>query len=472
MEEGPPMIERKLLEETLSIAASYLQGLPARPVGARATVEELRKRLRVPLPQAGTDPAAVVREMARDVDGGLVASAGPRYFGFVTGGSLPAALSADWLASAWDQNAVLSIASPAAGVVEETVSDWVLELLDLPRESSVGFVTGCQMANFTCLAAARHEVLKSAGWDVEAQGLFGAPPITVLAGEEAHATIFVALRMLGLGADRVVRVPADGQGRMDAEALKKALEAVTGPVIVCLQAGNVNTGAFDPCETLIPPARAKGAWVHVDGAFGLWGRLAPRLAAETAGIGHADSWATDAHKWLNVPYDSGISIVKNEAAHRASMVLAAPYYIAAPDAVRDPSQWVPESSRRARGFPLYAAIRSLGREGLAEMVERHCRQARLMAELLREDPRIEIENEVVLNQVLVRFLPEGVEGDIDAFNRKITALVQEEGTCWAGGSAWKGRAAMRISVSGWPTTDEDIRTSAAAIRRVLGRTPK
>jgi glutamate/tyrosine decarboxylase-like PLP-dependent enzyme len=465
------MIERKLLEETLSIAAAYLDGLPGRPVGARASVEELRKRLRAPLPSAGIDPATVIREMARDVDGGLVASAGPRYFGFVTGGSLPAALAADWLTSAWDQNAVLSIASPAAGVVEETVSEWILELLDLPRESSVGFVTGCQMANFTCLAAARHEVLKNAGWDVEASGLFGAPPVTVAAGEEAHATLFAALRMLGLGTARVIRVPADDQGRMDPSGLEKALRGVCGPAIVCLQAGNVNTGAFDPCKTLIPLARAKGAWVHVDGAFGLWGRLSPGLAAETAGIEHADSWATDAHKWLNVPYDSGIAIVKNEAAHRASMALSAPYYIAAPEEVRDPSQWVPESSRRARAFALYAAIRSLGREGLSEMVERHCRQARLMADLLREDPRIEIANEVVLNQVLVRFLPEGDRVDTDAYNRKITALVQEEGTCWAGGSFWKGRAAMRISVSGWPTADEDIRVSAAAIREVLSRTP-
>ena len=466
------MIEKRLLEETLALAVSYLEGLPERPVGARDSVENLRTRLRVPLPERGTDPAAVVRELARDADGGLVASAGPRYFGFVTGGSLPAALAADWLGSAWDQNAVLSIASPAAGVVEEAVSDWVLELLDLPRQSSVGFVTGCQMANFTGLAAARHEVLRQAGWNVEASGLFGAPPITVIAGEEAHATLFVALRMLGLGTDRVLRVAADGQGRMDPAALEQALEGVTGPLIVCLQAGNVNTGAFDPCERLIPMAREHGAWVHVDGAFGLWGRLVPELAAETAGIEAADSWATDAHKWLNVPYDSGIAIVKNEAAHRASMVLAAPYYIAAPDEIRDPSQWVPESSRRARGFALYAAIRSLGREGLAGMVRRHCRQARLMADLLREDPRIEIENEVVLNQVLVRFLPENGEGDVDAFNRKVTALVQQEGTCWAGGSTWKGKAAMRISVSGWPTTDEDIRVSAAAIRKVLARTPK
>jgi glutamate/tyrosine decarboxylase-like PLP-dependent enzyme len=466
------MIEKRLLEETLALAVSYLEGLPERPVGARDSVENLRTRLRVPLPERGTVPAAVVRELARDADGGLVASAGPRYFGFVTGGSLPAALAADWLGSAWDQNAVLSIASPAAGVVEEAVSDWVLELLDLPRQSSVGFVTGCQMANFTGLAAARHEVLRQAGWNVEASGLFGAPPITVIAGEEAHATLFVALRMLGLGTDRVLRVAADGQGRMDPAALEQALEGVTGSLIVCLQAGNVNTGAFDPCERLIPMAREHGAWVHVDGAFGLWGRLLPELAAETAGIEAADSWATDAHKWLNVPYDSGIAIVKNEAAHRASMVLAAPYYIAAPDEIRDPSQWVPESSRRARGFPLYAAIRSLGREGLAGMVRRHCRQARLMADLLREDPRIEIENEVVLNQVLVRFLPENGEGDVDAFNRKVTALVQQEGTCWAGGSAWKGKAAMRISVSGWPTTDEDIRVSAAAIRKVLARTPK
>jgi glutamate/tyrosine decarboxylase-like PLP-dependent enzyme len=464
------MIDRKLLEETCALAVSYLDGLSTRPVGALGSVEELRSRLRIPLPREGADPAAVVRKMAFDVDRGLVASAGPRYFGFVTGGSLPASLAADWLASAWDQNAVLSIASPAAGVIEETVQDWILDLLDLPRESSVGFVTGCQMANFTCLAAARHEVLKDAGWDVEATGLFGAPPITVIAGEEAHATLFVALRMLGLGADRVVRVPADGQGRMDASRFEKVLEGVSGPVIACLQSGNVNTGAFDPCETLIPLARKKNAWIHVDGAFGLWGRLSSRLAAETAGIEKADSWATDAHKWLNVPYDSGIAIVKNEAAHRAAMVLAAPYYIAAPDAVRDPSQWVPESSRRARGFPLYAAIRSLGREGLVELVDRNCRQARLMAAFLGEDPRIEVENEVVLNQVLVRFLPEGGKGDIDAYNRKVTTLVQEEGTCWAGGSARKGRAAMRISVSNWSTTDEDIRTSAAAIREVLART--
>ena len=465
------MVDRKLMEETLSLAAEYLEGLPERPVGARDSVAELRKRLRTPLPERGTDPGTVIRELAGDADGGLVACAGPRYFGFVTGGSLPAALSADWLASAWDQNAVLSIASPAAGVVEETLSDWILELADLPRESSVGFVTGCQMANFTCLAAARHEVLRQAGWDVEALGLFGAPPVTVVAGEEAHATLFVALRMLGRGTERVVRVAADGQGRMDPAALGQALDGVTGPLVVCLQAGNVNTGAFDPCGKLIPLARSKGAWVHVDGAFGLWGRLLPELAPETAGIESADSWATDAHKWLNVPYDSGIAVVKNEAAHRASMVLAAPYYIAAPDEVRDPSQWVPESSRRARGFPLYAAIRSLGREGLADMVRRHCRQARLMADLLREDPRIEIENDVVLNQVLVRFLPEGGQGDVDAFNRKITALVQAEGTCWAGGSAWKGRAAMRISVSGWPTTDADIARSAAAIRKVLAETP-
>jgi glutamate/tyrosine decarboxylase-like PLP-dependent enzyme len=466
------MIGKKLLEETLDLAHSYLEGLPRRHVGALEPVEKLRSRLRKSLPETGTDPAAVIRELARDVDGGLVASAGPRYFGFVTGGSLPAAMAADWLSSAWDQNAVLSIASPAAGVVEEAVSDWVLDLLDLPRESSVGFVTGCQMANFTGLAAARHEVLKKAGWDVEAFGLFGAPPVTVVAGEEAHATLFVALRMLGLGADRVVRVATDGQGRMDPAALEKALSAAEGPLIVCLQAGNVNTGAFDPCSRLIPPAREKGAWIHVDGAFGLWGRLLPELAGETAGIEGADSWATDAHKWLNVPYDSGIAVVRNEAAHRASMVLAAPYYIAAPDEIRDPSQWVPESSRRARGFPLYAAIRSLGREGLSEMVRRHCRQARLMADLLNEDPRIGIENDVVLNQVLVRFSPEGGKGDVDAYNRKITSLVQKEGTCWAGGSAWKGRAAMRISVSGWPTSDEDIRVSAAAIRRVLADTPE
>ena len=417
----------RLLDETAKTAGEWLAALPERDVVASATTEELREAL---------------------------------------GGALPASLAADWLASAWDQNAVLFVSSPAASVAEEVVSSWLLDLLGLPADSSVGLVTGCQMANFTCLAAARHEVLRKAGWDVEADGLCGAPRITVVAGEEAHATLLVALRMLGLGERNVFAIPADEQGRMIPSALKEALKDVSGPLIVCLQAGNVNSGAFDPCAELVPLAKAKGAWVHVDGAFGLWGALLPELAAHTEGIGLADSWATDAHKWLNVPYDSGIAVVRNEAAHRASMTLKAPYYIAAPGAVRDPSQWVPESSRRARVFPLYCALRSLGKNGLREMIARNCAQARLMASLLAEDPGIRILNDVVLNQALVRFIPPR-GGDADAFTRLVASKVQEEGTCWAGGSVWKGMAAMRISVSNWSTTDTDIRRSAAAIRGVL-----
>jgi glutamate/tyrosine decarboxylase-like PLP-dependent enzyme len=456
----------RLLDETAKTAGEWLAGLPEREVNAAASAEELREALGGALNEEGEPASDVVRNFARAAERGLVASPGPRYFGFVTGGALPASLAADWLASAWDQNAVLFVSSPAASVAEEVVSSWLLDLLGLPADSSVGLVTGCQMANFTCLAAARHEVLRKAGWDVEADGLCGAPRITVVAGEEAHATLLVALRMLGLGERNVFAIPADEQGRMIPSALKEALENVSEPLIVCLQAGNVNSGAFDPCAELVPLAKAKGAWVHVDGAFGLWGALLPELAAHTEGIGLADSWATDAHKWLNVPYDSGIAIVRNEAAHRASMTLKAPYYIAAPGAVRDPSQWVPESSRRARVFPLYCALRSLGKNGLREMIARNCAQARLMASLLAEDPGIRILNDVVLNQALVRFIPPR-GGDADAFTRLVASKVQEEGTCWAGGSVWKGMAAMRISVSNWSTTDTDIRRSAAAIRGVL-----
>ncbi len=458
--------EKPLLEKTAALALSWLDTLPTRPVNPSASAECLRKSLGGALSEEGTDPAAVVEEFASRVTPGLTASPGPRYFGFVTGGALPASLAADWLTSAWDQNAVLAIASPAASAVEEVVASWILDLLDFPSESSVGFVTGCQMANFTCLAAARHEVLRRAGWNVEEEGLSGAPGLTVLAGEEAHATLFVALRMLGLGTKTVLRVPGDAQGRMEIEAAREALERISGPAILCLQAGNVNSGAFDPCADLIPLAQEKGAWVHVDGAFGLWGKLLPGLNEHTKGMELADSWATDAHKWLNVPYDSGLAIVRHQAAHRAAMALNAPYYIAAPGEVRDPSQWVPESSRRARAFPLYCGLKSLGKEGLRNLVERNCAQARLMASLLEEDPSIRILNDVVLNQILVEFLPAGREDD-GSFTPLVTAAIQQEGTCWAGGTLWKGRPAMRISISSWSTTDEDIRVSARAIRRVL-----
>ncbi len=467
---GTPFCDGGLLRETAEKSIRWLEALPFRRVGPWASAEELRKSLGGSLNEEGMNPSEVLSFFSQEAEPGLTGSPGPRYFGFVTGGALPASLAADWLSSAWDQNAVLAVSSPAASAAEDIVSEWVLDLLGLPPESSVGFVTGCQMANFTCLGAARHEVLRRSGWDVEKDGLQGAPRVTVIAGEEAHATLLVALRMLGLGTGNVISVPVDGQGRMVPEKAEEALKTASGPVILCLQAGNVNTGSFDPCAEIIPAAREKGAWVHVDGAFGLWGRVLPSLDHHTRGIELADSWATDAHKWLNVPYDSGIAIVRNGAAHRASMALNAPYYIAGEGEVRDPSQWVPESSRRARAFPLYCGLKSLGRKGVLEMVERNCRQARLMASLLSDDPMVTILNDVVLNQVLVRFSCPG--SDSDAFTRMVTAAVQEEGTCWAGGSVWKGMTAMRISVSNWATSDDDITRSAEAIRSVLGKAAK
>jgi len=467
---GTPFCDGGLLRETAEKSIRWLEALPFRRVRPWASAEELRKSLGGSLNEEGMNPSEVLSFFSQEAEPGLTGSPGPRYFGFVTGGALPASLAADWLSSAWDQNAVLAVSSPAASAAEDIVSEWVLDLLGLPPESSVGFVTGCQMANFTCLGAARHEVLRCSGWDVEKDGLQGAPRVTVIAGEEAHATLLVALRMLGLGTGNVISVPVDGQGRMVPEKAEEALKTASGPVILCLQAGNVNTGSFDPCAEIIPAAREKGAWVHVDGAFGLWGRVLPSLDHHTRGIELADSWATDAHKWLNVPYDSGIAIVRNGAAHRASMALNAPYYIAGEGEVRDPSQWVPESSRRARAFPLYCGLKSLGRKGVLEMVERNCRQARLMASLLSDDPMVTILNDVVLNQVLVRFSCPG--SDSDAFTRMVTAAVQEEGTCWAGGSVWKGMAAMRISVSNWATSDDDITRSADSIRSVLGKTAK
>jgi len=467
---GTPFCDGGLLRETAEKSIRWLEALPFRRVGPWASAEELRKSLGGSLNEEGMNPSEVLSFFSQEAEPGLTGSPGPRYFGFVMGGALPASLAADWLSSAWDQNAVLAVSSPAASAAEDIVSEWVLDLLGLPPESSVGFVTGCQMANFTCLGAARHEVLRRSGWDVEKDGLQGAPRVTVIAGEEAHATLLVALRMLGLGTGNVISVPVDGQGRMVPEKAEEALKTASGPVILCLQAGNVNTGSFDPCAEIIPAAREKGAWVHVDGAFGLWGRVLPSLDHHTRGIELADSWATDAHKWLNVPYDSGIAIVRNGAAHRASMALNAPYYIAGEGEVRDPSQWVPESSRRARAFPLYCGLKSLGRKGVLEMVEQNCRQARLMASLLSDDPMVTILNDVVLNQVLVRFSCPG--SDSDAFTRMVTAAVQEEGTCWAGGSVWKGMAAMRISVSNWATSDDDITRSADAIRSVLGKAAK
>ena len=457
----------ELLSRTLGHAERYLDTLASRPVHATATAAELRRMLSAtePLPATGESPASVIDRLAAAGVVGTVASQGPRFFGFVTGGSLPAATAADWLVSTWDQNPGVFVLSPLVSVVEEAAAKWTRDVAGLPDSWSVGFVTGCQMASFTALATARRHVLKAAGWDVESQGLFGAPPIDVVVGDEAHYTIFNALRLLGLGAERLRRVPADEQGRMRADALRDALARGTGPCIVCAQAGNVNSGAFDPLDPIADAVRERGAWLHVDGAFGFWAAAAPARRHLVAGIHRADSIATDAHKWLNVPYDSGIVLTAHALVHRQAMTTGAAYIIESP-AERDPHEFVPEESRRGRAVPVYAALRSLGRDGLAELVERNCRLARRMADRLRGDSRLAILTDVVLNPVLGRV--SGAAGrDADVVTRDVIARVQAEGTCWLGGTTWHGMGAMRISVSNWSTTDEDIDRSAEAILRAV-----
>jgi glutamate/tyrosine decarboxylase-like PLP-dependent enzyme len=416
-----------------------------------------------PLPDAGQDPSRVVAELAERADPGIVAIPSGRFFGFVIGGSLPAALGADWLTSVWDQNAGLSALAPAAAAAETVSAGWLVDLFGLPADSGVGFVTGGMMANFTCLAAARRDVLVRAGWDLDARGLFGAPPVRVAVGQHRHDTIDRALRYLGFGSDDVVVVPTDDEGRVTGEALADTIGTVAGPLIVCLQAGEVHTGAFDAFAEAIPVAHQHGAWVHVDGAFGLWAAAAPSRAALVQGIGLADSWATDAHKWLNVPYDSGLVFVAHPDAHRAAMRKTASYL---PDDVpgeRDGDSFVPESSRRARGLAVWAALRTLGRSGVADLVDRCCAMARRFAEQLAAVPGVEVLNDVVLNQVVVRF------GDSDDTTRRVIAAAQADGTSWFGGTVWRGVAAARISVSNWSTTEADVDRSVAAIRGVLDR---
>ncbi|HET7786274.1 MAG TPA: pyridoxal-dependent decarboxylase [Myxococcales bacterium] len=457
-------MNRSPLEAACAAALRYLDALPGRAVGASADAAALRAALGGPLPEQGEPPAQVVEDLAREADPGLVASAGPRFFGFVVGGSLPAAVGADWLTSAWDQNAGLFVLSPAAAVVEEIVAGWMKDLLGLPPASSMGMVTGGQMANTTCLAAARHSVLAAAGWDVETQGMTGAPRVAVLAGDEAHVTVYGALRLLGLGDGSVVRVPSDAQGRMLPGALRDALQAQRGPAIICAQAGNVNTGGFDPLEEVVRIARERqDVWIHVDGAFGLWARASATRKHLAAGIEGCDSWATDAHKWLNVPYDSGLAFVRDAAAHRAAMARTAAY-LQRSASDRDNYELTPEFSRRARGFAVYAALRSLGRGGLGKMIDRCCEHAALFAELLSKAPGVRVVNEVVLNQVLVRFERPGASPEEgDRWTREVIARVQRGGVCWLSGTVHRGRALMRISVCNWSTAEDDVRRSAEAI---------
>jgi glutamate/tyrosine decarboxylase-like PLP-dependent enzyme len=444
-----------LLTAAAEHAAAYLRDVPEGRVGpAQTDPDALRAALGGPLPEAPSDPGAVLDALVAGAAPGLMASQSPRFFGFVFGGALPAALAADWLASAWDQNAVLYVAAPAAAVAEEVVGGWLAELLGVPATASFAITTGCQMAHATGLAAARHDVLARAGWDVEARGLAGAPPIRLLANGDLHVTVLRAVRLLGLGTDSIMRVDTDDQGSMRPAALREALAAAAGPAIVCAQAGEVNSGAFDPLDAVCDAAAEHGAWVHVDGAFGLWAAAAPSLRHLVAGVGRADSWATDAHKWLNVPYDAGLAFVAHPDAHHGAFSAGAAYL---PTGARDAMDWTPESSRRARSFAIWAALRSLGREGVAEMVERCCACARRFAEVLGRQDGVEVLNDVVLNQVLVRF------GDDDATTDAVVAAVQADGTCWMGPTAWRGRRAMRISVSHWATSFDDVDRSCAAV---------
>jgi glutamate/tyrosine decarboxylase-like PLP-dependent enzyme len=463
------MSDDALLRRTTELATAYLAGVDERPVALPIGPDVLRERLGGPLPERGEEPRAVVEWLARAADPGLVASSGPRYFGFVMGGAQPAALAADWLTSTWDQNAGLFVRAPAAAVAEEVAGGWLAELFGLPPGCGVVFTSCGTMANFTALAAARHAVLGSIGWDVEERGLRGAPPVHTVASEESHPTVYGSLQMLGLGRGEVHRVPTDDQGRMRPDALVSVLAGLDGPAIVCAQAGNVNTGAFDPLSEIAAATRAHGGWLHVDGAIGLWAAAVPSLRHLTAGLELADSWTTDSHKWLNVPYDSGVVFVRDAEAHRAAMSFGdhARAQVEHVDGGRDSYDWVPESSRRARGFIVLAALRALGRAGLIDLIERCCGHARHMADRLAAAEGTEILADIVLNQVLVRFNPPGTAtaADGDAFTKDVIRRVQEDGTCWLGGRVWHGKGAMRVSITSWNTTTADIDRSADAILR-------
>jgi len=449
---------RLLLDRAAAAATRYLENLDERAVAPRTEAVEGLQELNEPLPEGPTSPEVVLDMLDRVGSPATMAAAGGRFFGFVHGGSLPAALAANWLAGAWDQNAALFVTSPVASVLEEVSLRWLLDLLQLPPGCGGAFVTGATMANFTALAAARHAVLQRAGWDVEADGLIGAPPLTLVVSDESHPSVLKSLGMLGLGRQRALRIPTDKQGRIRLDALP----ALSEPAIVCVQAGNINTGAFDPFAEICAIAHEKHAWVHVDGAFGLWAAASPEHAHLVAGVGEADSWATDAHKWLNTPYDCGLAFVRDARPLNQAMALTAAYI--PQTSRREPSQFTPELSRRARGIEVWAALRSLGRSGLADLVERNCRHARRFADGLRA-AGCEILNDVVLNQVLVSF------GD-PATTLSMIDRIQKDGTCWCGGTTWQGRTAMRISTCSWAITDEDVDRSLDSMLQLLGSVPR
>jgi glutamate/tyrosine decarboxylase-like PLP-dependent enzyme len=457
------------LDRAYHHAARWLDGLETRSVAATTTLEQLRARLGIPLEAHGADPVRIVDDLAAATEGGLLGSPGGRFFAWVIGGTLHSALAADWLTSAWDQNAGMYATAPAAAIAEEVAGAWLLELLELPREASFAFVTGCQMAHVTALAAAREGVLRGAGWNVETDGLFGAPSIRVLANATRHSTVDRALRFLGIGKRALCAIPTDDDGRVTVASLESALSANPGPTIVVLAAGDLNTGVFDSFRTLIPIAKAAGAWVHVDGAFGLMARASRTKQHMAEGVELADSWATDAHKWLNVPYDSGIAIVRDRQAHHASMTVHASYLYPSQE-VRDEVDWNPEFSRRARGFALYAALRELGREGLSDLIDRCCAHCHAIVTGIGALQGAEVLWEPELDQGLVRFLdprPGATDADHDTRTESVIAAINATGEAYFAGVTWNGKRAMRVSVVNWRTSDEDVARTIGAARRAL-----
>lgn len=466
---------RRTLESAFTQAVNHLENLDQTSVAATVELATLRERINQPLARAGVAPEQVISDLATDVAGGLLGSAGGRFFGWVIGGALPAAVGADWLTSVWQQNSALYACSPAAAVVEETVGIWLQDILGLPAEASFALVTGCQMAHVTCLAAARHALLRNRGWDVEARGMFGAPAIRILSSSERHGSFERAVRLLGFGQSQVKLLPVNDAGQLVTGALEAELKKDTAaPTLVLLQAGDINIGAYDEFATLIPIAKRYGAWVHVDGAFGLWAAASPRLRHLVKGIEAADSWATDGHKWLNVPFDSGFAFVADREAHRASLSIRASYLTHATDA-RDQVDWNPEWSRRARGFPAYAALRQLGRDGVAELVERCCRHAHSLTTRIGALPGAELLWEPTINQGLVRFLDPRVgsapgaeaEAAHDLRTDEIIAAILKTGEAFFGGTTWRGRRAMRISVTNWRTNEAEVDRVVNAVAGVL-----
>jgi glutamate/tyrosine decarboxylase-like PLP-dependent enzyme len=457
--------EASLFEKVAAYATTFRTTVGERPQRPELSYPDALQAFDVATPESGTPADLVLSDLITRAAPGLHATTGPRFFGWVMGASHPVGVAADWLTSVWGQNAGNHVAAPAAAAAETIAARWLLDLLDLPREASVGFVTGATVANFVCLAAARGEVLRRVGWDVEAQGLFGAPPIHVLIGNDAHATVFSALQLLGLGHQRVIRVATDNAGAIEPSAFLDALDGCTGPMIAIMQAGQLNTGAFDPFPEIISVACDHGAWVHVDGAFGLWARSCLDKAQLTASVEEADSWATDGHKWLQTPYDCGYAIVRDAEAHRRAMTIVASYLPPVSEGERDPSHFVPELSRRARGFATWAMIKHLGREGIAAMVERHCRLARQIAESFAPEPGILVMNDVVLNQVIIRFGADEPPDVADALTLKTIERIQADGVCFMSGALWRNQWVMRVSVISAATTDADADSTVHAVRR-------